>query len=57
MISGDAAWSAHDGGLGWQLVQADLTAYANMTIYLRFAFDSDNANNYAGVFIDDVLIN
>jgi bacillopeptidase F (M6 metalloprotease family) len=57
MIGNEGAWSGHQGGLGWQLVQADLTAYANTTIYLRFAFQSDNANNYGGVFIDDILIN
>jgi hypothetical protein len=56
MISNDGAWSGHEGAMGWQLVQADLTAYANMTVYLRIAFQSDNANNFAGVFIDDVVI-
>src|SRR5262249_54826157 len=27
-IAGEPAWGGHQGGLGWQLVQADLSAYA-----------------------------
>ncbi len=42
--------------LGWQLMQADLTAYTGMTVVLRFGFQSDSSNTYAGVFIDDFLV-
>jgi hypothetical protein len=56
MIAGEPAWGGTQSALGWQLVQADLTAYAGMHIYLRFAFQSDSSNEFAGVFIDDFLV-
>ncbi len=56
MIGGEPAWGGHQASLGWQLVQADLTAYAGMTIRLRFGFQSDATLTYAGVFIDDFLV-
>lgn len=56
-IGGEPAWGGHQAALGWQLVQADLSTYANQTIRLQFAFRSDPSGNYAGVFIDDILIN
>jgi hypothetical protein len=55
-IANEPAWNGHQSGLGWQLVQADLTPYAGQTIRLRFAFDSDSSNVFAGVFIDDFLV-
>ena len=56
MINGEPAWGGDQSALGWQLVQADLTAYAGQTILLRFAFRSDSAVNRPGVYIDDVLV-
>jgi hypothetical protein len=56
MIAGEPAWGGHQSALGWQLVQADLTAFAGKTILLRFAFRSDAANTYAGFYVDDLLV-
>ena len=56
-IDGEQAWGGHDALLGWQLYQADLSAYAGNVVRLRFAFDSDDAGVYPGVYIDDVLVN
>ena len=55
-VNGEAAWGGHQSALGWQLVQADLTAYAGQTIRLRFAFRSDSSSQYPGVYIDDVAV-
>lgn len=55
-IAGMPAWGGHQGALGWQLVQTDLAAYIGKTVQIRFAFQSDAANTYAGAFIDDVLV-
>ena len=55
-IDGENAWGEDESSLGWQLVQADLSAYAGQTIRLRFAFRSDDIVNYPGVYIDDVLV-
>ena len=57
MIDGQPAWGGHHGGLGWQLVQADISAYAGKTIRLQFAFRSDSSGTYPGVYIDDILVN
>ena len=55
-IGGEPAWGGHESALGWQLVQADLSAYAGQSIQLRFAFKSDASTVYPGVYIDDLLI-
>ena len=36
--AGEPAWGGHQGTLGWQLVQVDLSAYAGDLVNLRFAF-------------------
>ncbi len=56
MIAGEPAWGGHQAALGWQLVQADLTAYSGKTVLLRFGFRSDFSNTFAGVYIDDFLV-
>jgi bacillopeptidase F (M6 metalloprotease family) len=56
MIAGEPAWGGHQGALGWQLVQVDLTAYSGKTIQLRFGFQSDASTTFAGVYIDDLLV-
>jgi hypothetical protein len=56
MIDSEPAWGGHEAALGWQLVQADLTAYSGHHIQLQFAFDSDASNHFAGVYIDDFLV-
>jgi len=55
-IASEPAWGGHQAGLGWQLVQADLTAYANKHVLLRFAFQSDASGTWAGAFVDDFLV-
>jgi Immune inhibitor A peptidase M6/Putative Ig domain len=55
-IAGERAWGGHLGALGWQLVQVDLSAYAGLFVYLRFGFQSDASDTFAGVYIDDFLV-
>ena len=55
-IGGVPAWGGDHSGLGWQLMSADLLAYAGQIIRLRFAFRSDAAIVFPGVYIDDVLV-
>src|SRR5262249_48346046 len=47
----EAAWGGDQSGLGWQLYQADLTAYAGQNVLLRFAFRSDGSVQHDGVYI------
>ncbi len=55
-VAGEPAWGGHMAALGWQPVQVDLSAYAGQTILLRFAFQSNASNNYAGVFVDAIVV-
>jgi len=55
-IAGEPAWGGDQSALGWQLVQADLTTYSGKKILLRFGFQSDVSNTFAGVYIDDFLV-
>ncbi len=55
-IDGNPAWGGHLAALGWQLVQADLTAYAGLGIRLRFAFHSDSSGSAPGIYIDEVMV-
>jgi hypothetical protein len=57
MVAGLPAWGGHQSALGWQAVQADLTAYSGQLIRLRFAFNSDTSGAFPGVYIDDVVVN
>ena len=57
MIAGKPAWGGHQADVGWQPVEADLSAYAGLSIRLRFAFQSDSSGTFPGVYIDDILIN
>ncbi|APR75740.1 bacillopeptidase F [Minicystis rosea] len=56
-VAGKPAWGGHQSAVGWQLVQADLSAYIGQTIRLQFSFRSDSSGNYPGVYIDDILVN
>ena len=51
------AWGAHQSGLGWQFIQADLSAYAGQTVRLQFSFQSDSSGTFPGVYIDDIFVN
>ncbi|MBK8943346.1 MAG: immune inhibitor A [Polyangiaceae bacterium] len=55
-ISGQPAWGGNHANDGWQNYQADLSAYAGQTIKLRFAFRSDGATVYPGVYLDDLFV-
>jgi hypothetical protein len=55
-ISGQQAWGGDHSAEGWQAYSADLTAYAGQSIILRFAFRSDGASVFPGVYIDDVVV-
>jgi hypothetical protein len=55
-IAGQPAWGGHQSGLGWQFMQADLSAYAGQIIRLRFSFRSDSSGTFPGVYIDDIFV-
>lgn len=55
-IDGRPAWGGHQAALGWQAVQADLSAYTGTVVYVRFAFRSDSSGVYSGFYVDDVSI-
>jgi hypothetical protein len=56
-IAGQPAWGGHlYQQFGWQLVQADLSAYTGLTVLLRFGFQSSSTTNGAGFFVDDFLV-
>lgn len=55
-VAGQPAWGGHQSGLGWQLVQVDLSAYAGQIIRLRFGFQSDSSGTFPGVYIDDIFV-
>ncbi len=54
VIAGQPAWGGHQALLGWQLMQADLSAFAGMTVRVRFAFQSDSSGTFAGAYVDDL---
>ena len=56
-VAGKPAWGGHQSALGWQSVEANLSAYAGQIIRLRFAFQSDSSATFPGVYIDDILVN
>ena len=51
------AWGGHQAPLGWQDVQADLSAFSGQVVRLRFAFASDSSGTFPGTYIDDLLVN
>lgn len=53
-IGGEPAWGGHQSSLGWQAMEADLSAYAGQTVRLQFAFRSDSSGTYPGVYLDDL---
>jgi hypothetical protein len=54
-IAGQPAWGGHQAALGWQFMQADLSAYVGH-IRLRFSFQSDSSGTFPGVYIDDIFV-
>lgn len=55
-ITGQPAWGGDHSVEGWQNYSADLTAWAGQSIILRFAFRSDGATVFPGVYIDDLVV-
>lgn len=55
-ISSQKAWGGDHSDEGWQLYTADLTEQAGSTVVLRFAFRSDGATVFPGVYIDDLVV-
>lgn len=55
-VAGQAAWGGDHTAEGWQNYRADLTAYAGKSVILRFAFRSDGATVYPGVYLDDLTV-
>ncbi len=56
MIAGQPAWGGDYSSAGWRNFSADLSAYAGQSIILRYAFRSDGATVYPGVYIDEVVV-
>jgi len=56
LIAGEQAWGGHQQGLGWQLMQANLGAYAGEVVRLRFSFRSDSSGTSPGIYVDDFLV-
>ena len=55
-VQGQQAWGDPDFTNGWELWEADLSAYAGMTIRIQFAFRSDGSVTYPGWYVDDLTI-
>jgi hypothetical protein len=55
-IAGKPAWGGDHSVEGWQNYTADLTAYIGQSIILRFAFRSDGATVFPGVYVDDIVV-
>ena len=55
-IAGKPAWGGDHSAEGWKNYSADLTAFAGKSLILRFAFRSDGATIFPGVYIDDVVV-
>lgn len=55
-IDGQPAWGGHQQGLGWQVFEANLSAYSGQVVRLRFSFRSDTSGNSPGVYVDDFLV-
>jgi hypothetical protein len=55
-ITGKPAWGGDHSAEGWKVYSADLTAFAGHSVILRFAFRSDGATVFPGVYVDDVVV-
>ncbi len=55
-VAGQPAWGGQQASAGWQLMQADLTLYSGTKVFLRFGFRSDTKVTFAGVYVDDFLV-
>jgi len=55
-ILGQPAWGGNHAAEGWKNYQADLSAFIGKNILLRFAFRSDGATVFPGVYLDEVVV-
>jgi subtilisin family serine protease len=55
-IPGEPCWTGTTTGNFWQKVTFNLTAYKGQTVNIRMHFGSDGSVNYAGWYVDDVLV-
>lgn len=55
-VAGQPSWGGDHATEGWQIYYGDLTSYAGQTVILRFAFRSDGATVYPGVYVDDMVV-
>jgi hypothetical protein len=55
-VGGENAWGGDLSANGWQLYTADLSAYANHQVMLRFAFHTDASGQFPGVYVDDLQV-
>ncbi|MDF2628635.1 MAG: bacillopeptidase-like protein [Symbiobacteriaceae bacterium] len=53
-----ASYTSPSGGspVGWESPTIDLTPYAGQTIQIRFRLQTDSSVEYAGWYIDDVMV-
>lgn len=56
MVAGKPAWGGDHSAEGWKNYTADLSAYKGKSILLRFAFRSDGASVFPGVYLDDLVV-
>jgi len=54
VLSGQAAYSGVSSG--WELAEFDLTAYADMTVIIKFDFGTDGSVTEPGWYIDSVSV-
>jgi bacillopeptidase F (M6 metalloprotease family) len=55
-IPGEPCFSHASAGKVWHEVAFNLTAYKGQTVWLRLHFGSDSSVQYAGFYVDDLLL-
>src|SRR5262249_5613199 len=55
-VNGQQAWGEDQSALGWQAINADLSAFVGQQIKLQFAFRSDGSDEFPGVYIDSIAV-
>jgi hypothetical protein len=56
MVAMQPAWGGNHSAKGWENYTADLTAYAGQSVILRYAFKSDGAGVFPGVYVDELVV-
>ncbi|HRI70586.1 MAG TPA: hypothetical protein PK156_40420, partial [Polyangium sp.] len=55
-IAGQPAWGGDHSSEGWRNFTADLSAYVGKSVILRYAFRSDGATRFPGVYVDEFIV-